>query len=150
MCVGHIGSKSLNLFFCFLLFVFLRFHLWHISQVRGWIRATVAGLHYSSWQRQIFDPLSGAGDGICVLMDASQIRFHWATKANPQVSLILIIVIVIISSTTYSPYIFLNASGWSQDTPVKQALFSYLLHSWEDWGIESLAQGPAVSDGATC
>ena len=36
----------------------------------------VCDLHHSSWQRQILNPLSEAWDRACVLMDASQIRFH--------------------------------------------------------------------------
>ena len=33
-------------------------------------------LHHSSWQRQILNPLSKVRDRTCVLVDASQIRFH--------------------------------------------------------------------------
>ena len=32
------------------------------SQTRGVIRAAAAGLHHSSWQHQILNPLSGARD----------------------------------------------------------------------------------------
>ena len=34
----------------------------------------IRDLWHSSWQRRIFNPLSKARDGTCVLMDASQIR----------------------------------------------------------------------------
>ena len=62
------------------------------SQARGRIGAT--GLHHShsnarsephlqsnhsSQQHQILNPLSEARDQACVLMDASQVRFPWAT-----------------------------------------------------------------------
>ena len=33
----------------------------------------ICHLHHSSWQRQIFNPLSEARDGTCILMDTSQI-----------------------------------------------------------------------------
>ena len=33
----------------------------------------VCNLHHSSWQHQILNPLSEAGDQTCILMDASQI-----------------------------------------------------------------------------
>ena len=68
------------------------------SQARGWIRATAASLHqsrqlgiwagsdlhHSSWQCRILNPLSKARDRTCVLMDASQIHFHWATTGTPR------------------------------------------------------------------
>ena len=44
-------------------------------QARCRIRATAAGLHHSSWQCQIPNPLSEARDGTCVLTDTSQIHF---------------------------------------------------------------------------
>uniref|UniRef100_A0A8D1YX47 von Willebrand factor A domain-containing protein 8 n=1 Tax=Sus scrofa TaxID=9823 RepID=A0A8D1YX47_PIG len=46
------------------------------SQARGRIGPTAAGLHHSSQQRRIFNPLGEARDGSCVLMDAGQIRFR--------------------------------------------------------------------------
>ena len=40
--------------------------------------SSICDLHHSSPQRQIVNPLSKARDRTCVLMDASQIHFHWA------------------------------------------------------------------------
>ena len=93
---GH-SIFRLFLFVClFLFFVFLGMHLGHRGfQSRGRIRAVATGLyqatampnlsrvcsiHYSSWQCQILNPLSKARDWTHVLMDASQIHFHWATR----------------------------------------------------------------------
>ena len=46
------------------------------SQARDQIGAVAAGLHRShSWS---FNPLSEARDWICVLMDTSWVRHHWA------------------------------------------------------------------------
>ena len=42
----------------------------------------VYGPHHSSWQRQILDPLSEAGDRTRNLMVPSQIRFHCATMGT--------------------------------------------------------------------
>ena len=66
------------------------------SQARGWIGAIASGLHHShnntrsephlwpvSQQRQILNPLSEARDGICVLMDTSQICFRCAITGTP-------------------------------------------------------------------
>ena len=44
----------------------------------------VCDLHHSSQQCQIFNPLSKARDGTCILMEASQIRFCWATMGTLQ------------------------------------------------------------------
>ena len=64
------------------------------SQTRGQIRDAATAyttatampdpsLHHSSRQWQILNPLSKARDGICILMDPRQIRFHWATMGTP-------------------------------------------------------------------
>ena len=44
----------------------------------------VCDLHHSSQQCRILNPLSEARDWTCVFMDASQIRFYWATKGTPK------------------------------------------------------------------
>jgi len=49
-------------------------------------------LHHSSWQCQILNPLIEARDRTCILMDASQIRFRWATMGTPYNTILLIIV----------------------------------------------------------
>ena len=36
-------------------------------------------LHHRSWQHQILNPLSRARDQAHILMDSSQVRYHWAT-----------------------------------------------------------------------
>ena len=43
----------------------------------------VCKLRHSSEQRQILNPLSKARDRTCILMDTSQIRYHWATTGTP-------------------------------------------------------------------
>ena len=53
------------------------------SQPRGQTGAGAAGLHHSSRQRQILNPLSEARDWTCVLMDPSQIHFCCATTGTP-------------------------------------------------------------------
>ena len=61
------------------------------SQARGGIRALAARLHHShsslifnlhqsSRQCRILNPLMEARDWTCVLVDPSQIRFHWAMR----------------------------------------------------------------------
>ena len=49
---------------------------------QGQIWATSV-LHYSSWQRQILNPLREARDRTRVLMDTSCICYHWATTGTP-------------------------------------------------------------------
>ena len=43
----------------------------------------VYGLHYSSWQHQILNPLSGARDRTHILMDTGQVCFYCATRGTP-------------------------------------------------------------------
>ena len=77
------------LFLCFLL-------LWlHLYQARDQIRgatdtampdlSSVCDLHHSSWQCQIFNPLSEARDQTHVLMDTSQIHFCCTTMGIPSI-----------------------------------------------------------------
>ena len=50
--------------------------------IATWDMSCIRGLHHSSRQCQILNPLSQAKDWTCVLMDASQIHFCWATKTT--------------------------------------------------------------------
>ena len=61
------------------------------SQARGLIRAVAAGLHHSSQQCQIFNPLSEARNRTRNLMVSSQIRFQCATTGTPSLCLNLFI-----------------------------------------------------------
>ena len=40
-------------------------------------------LHHTSWQRWIFNSLSKARDQTHILMDTSQVHYHWATRREP-------------------------------------------------------------------
>ena len=74
-------------FLSFFLFFFLR-AAYGRSQARCWIGTTAADLYHSSPQCQILNPLSKAWDRTCILMDASQIRFHWPMTGTPTCFLI--------------------------------------------------------------
>ena len=69
--------RDFILFFFF--FFFLHFRAlpmaYRGSQARGPIGAVVAGLHHSSRQCQILNPLCEAGDRTCILMDPGQARY---------------------------------------------------------------------------
>jgi len=43
----------------------------------------ICGLHHSSQQCQVLNPLREARDGTCILMDTSQIRYCWAMVGTP-------------------------------------------------------------------
>ena len=95
-------STYWNFLFLFIyLFIYLIFlgpHPWHMSsQARGQIGAVASGLaratampdlscicelHHSSQQHQILNPLSRARDRTHILMDASQVHYHWATMGT--------------------------------------------------------------------
>ena len=49
----------------------------------------VFDLYHSLWQCQILNPLSEARNQTCILLDTSQICFHWAMMGTPCLSLIL-------------------------------------------------------------
>ena len=48
-----------------------------------WDQCWVFDLHHSSQQYWILNPLSEAKDRISVLIETSQIHFHWATMGTP-------------------------------------------------------------------
>ena len=63
-------------------------------------------LHYSSWQRQVLNPLSEARNRTCVLMDASQIRFRCSMMGTTKVFFIYrypIILAPFVENTIPSP-----------------------------------------------
>ena len=47
-------------------------------------------LHRSSWQHQILNPLSEAGDLTHILMDTGRIHFHCTTMGMSEFCLVLI------------------------------------------------------------
>ena len=90
--------------FCFVLYCFVGFlgpHPWHMIvprlgveselQLLVCIIATatpdpsrICNVHDSSWQCQILNPMSGARDQTHILLDTSQVHYHWATVGTPQ------------------------------------------------------------------
>ena len=45
----------------------------------------ICSLHHSSWQCQILNLLSETKNRTCILMDPSQICFHWAKMVMPKI-----------------------------------------------------------------
>ena len=82
------STVRLQFFFSFFFFFLFRAILtaYGGSKARGQIRATAAGLHHSSRQRQILNLLSKARDRTCNLMVPSQIHFCCATTETPSLS----------------------------------------------------------------
>ena len=88
--------------YLFIYVFFLGPHPWHMEiprlgveselQLLAYATATAMQdpslicLHHSSWQCRIPDPLSKARNQICILMDTSQIHYHWAMKGTPNTS----------------------------------------------------------------
>ena len=79
---------------CVYVCVFLGLHPRHVEVPRlgGRIYPTAAAmpdlslicnLHHSSQHHQTLNPLREATDRTCVLMNASQVHFHWATTGTP-------------------------------------------------------------------
>ena len=57
------------------------------SQPRGQIRTVATGLHHSSGQCQILNPLSKARDRTCILRDSSWVHYLWAMMGTTLVTL---------------------------------------------------------------
>ena len=110
----ELWCKSRLLFFCNVIFFLFRAapKACGSSQARGRIRAAAAGLHHSPsntrykghlWsmlhlhQCWILNPLSEAGGGTCILMDASQVRFRWATMGTPRLDVTRCILIQVLT-----------------------------------------------------
>ena len=78
-------------FFVFCVFVFLLLRAtptaYGGSQARGRIGALVAGLHHSSWQHRILNPLSEARDQTHNLMVPSWIHFRCTKTGTPRLRL---------------------------------------------------------------
>ena len=89
-------------FFFFCLFVFLGHTPWDMEVPRLGVKSEVqlpalntaaavpdpshiCALHRSSQQCQILNPMIKARDWTCVLMDASQVCYHWATTGTPRI-----------------------------------------------------------------
>ena len=92
ICITTLNSKpwSSYRFFVFLIFR-ATLAAYGSFQARGWISATAASLHHSSWQCQILNPLCRARDWTCIFMDTSRFQFLWATRGTPLIVLTLII-----------------------------------------------------------
>ena len=56
-----------------------------------WDPSHICDLCHGSWQCQILKPLSKARDRTCVLVDASQIHFWWATTGTPLLVLTMVV-----------------------------------------------------------
>ena len=87
--IGHWSLACPVYFIYFLIFCLFSAAptAYRVSQAKGWIRAVAAGLHHSSRQHRILNPLCDARDRTCVLVDISQIRFHWTTRESDLPSL---------------------------------------------------------------
>ena len=94
--VHHKGTSYISSFLSFSLsFAFLGPAAYGNSQARGWIGAAAASLRYShsnarsklhhSSQQQCWipNPLREAGDQTRILMNTSQVRYHWAAMGTP-------------------------------------------------------------------
>ena len=79
------------------------------TQARAWIGAVAAtaapdpshicDLHHNSWQCWILNTMSEARDWTCILMDTSQIRFHWTIMGTH--ILLLLFLIFMAAAVTY-------------------------------------------------
>ena len=75
---------SFYYYYCYYYFLFRAAPMVYGSfQARYWIIAATTSLLHSSWQQWIPDPLSKARDWTHIIMDTSQVHFHYATMGTP-------------------------------------------------------------------
>ena len=136
--------KPLWNLFLLLLLIFLGLHPQHMGVPRlgieselqqpAYTTATATGdpscicdLHHRSWQCWILNLLSKARDWTFVLMDASQIRFHWATIGTPYFGILKTWGGLCIPIKTYISFYLCNLETYFKCTSL---LFSFLAISW--------------------
>ena len=88
VCISSLGKSSNLLLICVCVCVCVCLFraapaAYGNSQARGWIKASAANLHHSSWQRQVLNPMREARDWTCDLMDTNWVHYHWATIRTP-------------------------------------------------------------------
>ena len=76
MDITNISILGIWLFYLFILLFKAAPEAYGISQARGHIGDAAAGLHHSSQQHWILNPLSGPRDQTHILMGTSWVRFH--------------------------------------------------------------------------
>ena len=128
-----VEGKRLNelmvLFLFFYFFCFLRPHQWHMESLRlgvelelqlmtyatapaAWDLSCSCDLLHSSWQHWILNPWSEARDRTHVLMDASQVHYHWAMTGT---SMVLFIHLFSLSNLQICHPIFNACSSESEE-----------------------------------
>ena len=75
--------SSLNFFFLFFYIFRDAPEAYGSSQATGRIGAAAVDLCCFPWQRQVLNPLSKARDLTHIVMDTSQVCYHWAIRGNP-------------------------------------------------------------------
>ena len=108
-------GKHFSLFFCFW-GAALAAH--GSSQARDPIRAVAAGLHHSSWQGQISNPLSKASDWTRILRETGSVCHHWATMGTLREALLKFHNQYILNSwwksIPWRKWVFKNQAVWSK------------------------------------
>ena len=126
--------KSLLFFFFFL---WLNMVAYGSSQARDRIGAVAAGPHHShagSWQCWILNPLSEARDRTCVLMDPSQIRYHWATMGTLKP--------LLLSAVSGLSLLRILRSYWTSCSPQSLEYACFVLLQVTAWSLSALRSLP--------
>ena len=108
-------------------------------------------LHDSSQKCWLLNPLSEAGDQTCILMDTSQIHFHWATTGTPSLSYFFLFLLCYFRCTLLAntgkyhkkgcnrfPWLFKFLRTWLPSYYVNQVLVQ--MESVASLGCESLME----------
>ena len=127
----------------FFFFFFFFFFFWSFP---GWDLSHICDLYQSSRQHWIINSLSKARDRTCVLMETSQICFHWATTGTPHgyfkslyESLLMLSSQVCVLKSSDSLRLQGGSCEWISFTlQVQMLTLSFRLAIYSDWAFQLL------------
>ena len=105
----------------------------------------VCDLHHSSWQSWILNPLSKTRDRTCILMDASQIRFRWATMGTPRY--LIFFNSFLLKTQVHLPMRWWNRSGTTEKKGRSLwRVSTKILRSWHQSKVRNLVYFAGVQE----
>ena len=125
--MGQFGLSTSSV--CFFLSFFFRASpsAYGSPQARVRSGAAATGLHHSSLQHQVLNPLSRARDQTRVLMDTSQVHYHWAMMETPGLSRLGFSFRKCIEAEYLRFILFSNCPSWHFDSCLSVSSYDYLL-----------------------
>ena len=92
-------------------------------------RSHVCDLHHSSWQHWFLNPLSEAWNQTHILMDTSQVHYHWAITGTP---------LKILKVFFWSPNAFIVYRTMKDQAPLSHPVSSFTTVSFGPQALDTL------------